>query len=187
MLNNLIAIFGILYCFNISIFASMPSNNVFDHVTQEEHLARIEDNSVSDSGDSFMPSETEFHTSDMADDLDNIDENQTSQLFKGDDAKQLDGYKQRASIAILDKITGKSTIVNLQLNKVCIFNNLAITAHKCFVSELPSTTHQAFVRVVEHSDNDDAKEIFSGWLIAGNPAISTIVHPVYVLLMLKCL
>ena len=91
----------------------------------------------------------------------------------------------------LDKTTARVSTVEAPLDKSVRFGTLVITARACDKKppeEPPKTT--AFLEIDEAraqgAAGTDVKHLFSGWMFAESPALSTLEHPVYDVTVLDC-
>jgi hypothetical protein len=91
----------------------------------------------------------------------------------------------------LDKTTARVSTVEAPLDKPVRFGTLIITARACNKKppeEPPNTT--AFLEINEAraqgQANTDVQHLFSGWMFAQSPALSTLEHPVYDVTVLDC-
>ncbi len=91
----------------------------------------------------------------------------------------------------LDKTTARVTTIEAPLDKPVHFGTLTITARACDKKppeEPPDTT--AFLEIDESraqgQSSTDVRHVFSGWMFAQSPALSTLEHPVYDVTLLDC-
>lgn len=87
----------------------------------------------------------------------------------------------------LDKTTARVSTVEAPLGKQVRFGTLIITARACDKKppeEPPNTA--AFLEIDEARANTDLQHLFSGWMFAQSPALSTLEHPVYDVTVLDC-
>jgi hypothetical protein len=92
----------------------------------------------------------------------------------------------------LDKTTARVSTVEAPLNQTVRFGTLVITARACDKKppeEPPNTT--AFLEIDEarpqgEQTGADVQHLFSGWMYAQSPALSTLEHPVYDVTVLDC-
>ncbi len=91
----------------------------------------------------------------------------------------------------LDKTTARVSTIEAPLDKPVQFGTLVITARACNKKppeEPPDTT--AFLEIDEARPqgqaNTDVRHLFSGWMFAQSPALSTLEHPVYDVTVLDC-
>ena len=96
----------------------------------------------------------------------------------------------------LDKITGRSTDINVLTDTPIVFGALNIEMKACFQTppELPpesaaflSITSVKTIRSEESSDGaTDLPLLFSGWMFASSPGLSALEHPVYDVWVINC-
>ncbi len=87
----------------------------------------------------------------------------------------------------LDKITGRPTRIVAHLNQPVEFATLTITAHYCYStpqSETPETS--AFLQIEDHRPDQQAREVFSGWMYASSPGLNGLQHPLYDVWVISC-
>jgi hypothetical protein len=87
----------------------------------------------------------------------------------------------------LDKITGRPTRVVAHLNQPVQFATLTITARYCYStppSETPETS--AFLQIEDHRPDQQAREVFSGWMYASSPGLNGLQHPLYDVWVISC-
>ena len=96
---------------------------------------------------------------------------------------------EEATLRWLDKVTGRVSLINLNVGDIIQVGVLYIQVQKCMkrpVDEAPESV--AFIKIWEV--NLDLKqldsEIFSGWMFASSPALSALDHPVYDIWVLEC-
>ena len=89
---------------------------------------------------------------------------------------------------ILDKVSSKSTKVELELGKQNKFKNLSLKVLKCKNSEFddnPEVTAYLQVKDLNNKSNDEVF-IFNGWTFASSPTLQSIDHPIYDLWLNSC-
>lgn len=97
-------------------------------------------------------------------------------------------YTNKAQIVILNKITTKPYTLNIVTGKRYNFSNISYEIHKCAKSTDPyNLSNKMLVSVYDTKEKKDSSLIFRGWMISTNPSISTIEHPVYELIPIKCI
>ena len=91
----------------------------------------------------------------------------------------------------LDKTTARVSTVEVPLDQSARFGTLVITARACVKKppeEPPNTA--AFLQIDEARPQGDAatdvQHLFSGWMFAQSPALSSLEHPVYDVTVLDC-
>ena len=91
-------------------------------------------------------------------------------------------------IKILDKISSKTSQLNLKIQEEENFENLIIKVLKCKNSEFddnPEVT--AYMQVQDITlKNNDKVYVFNGWTFSSSPSISLFDHPVYDIWLIKC-
>ena len=91
-------------------------------------------------------------------------------------------------IKILDKISSKTSQLNLKIQEDKNFENLIIKVLKCKNSEfddIPEVTAYLQVQDITIKNNDQVF-IFNGWTFSSSPSISLFDHPVYDIWLIKC-
>jgi hypothetical protein len=91
----------------------------------------------------------------------------------------------------LDKTTARVSTVEAPIGQPIRFGTLVITARACVKKppeEPPDTV--AFLEIDEARPqgqaNTDVQHLFSGWMFAQSPSLSTLEHPVYDVTVLDC-
>ena len=88
----------------------------------------------------------------------------------------------------LDKITAKTTEINIKIGETKKFGILEIKAIKC--GKLISKNEPgeaAYIQVKDLSDKNNEKVfVFNGWTFSSSPSIRPIDHPVYDVWLLNC-
>ena len=98
---------------------------------------------------------------------------------------------EQAFLQTLDKITARIATVPVKLNRPFQFGTLEIELKHCAFTppEVPPED-AAFleIRDVGFADNEESDKItvFSGWMFASSPAVSSLEHPVYDVTLLAC-
>ena len=94
----------------------------------------------------------------------------------------------RAELIVLNKITAKSTHAIFNLGEIKFFGNLSIEVHKCIKSTDPfNANNLMLLTVFDNKIDDDNLSVFHGWVLSSNPSLSTLEHPVYEVLPVKCI
>ena len=87
----------------------------------------------------------------------------------------------------LDKITGRITRFDAQIDETVTFGALKVTPRVCYTrppTEAPRTT--AFVETDALTPDDGPKRIFTGWMFAGSPGLNAVEHPIYDVWLIDC-
>ena len=112
-----------------------------------------------------------------------------SQLFFFKTFSQEDQLNEEyAELNILDKVSSKTSSVNIKVGEEFIFQNLQINVLKCQNSKFdddPEVT--AYMQVKDlKSANKNKVFVFNGWTFASSPSIRPFDHPVYDIWLKKC-
>lgn len=92
-----------------------------------------------------------------------------------------------ATLAGLDKITGRITRFDVYIDETVLFGALEITPRACY--NRPATETQrvsAFLEVDQRSLTGVSKRIFTGWMFADSPALNAIDHAIYDVWLIEC-
>lgn len=89
---------------------------------------------------------------------------------------------EKAAIRILNKITAKSFLVDIDLKKDHKYGGLNIKIHKCWNAPLEQKPETKMLLEI----NENEQNIFFGWLFASSPSISSLEHPIYDITAIKC-
>lgn len=113
--------------------------------------------------------------------------------------------KDRATLRALDKITGRSTDIEVFVDQPVVFGSLKVELKACYQTppeEVPESA--AFLKVdstqavavetmtdaVDAGDVDTVSEenpnLFMGWMFASTPGLSALEHPVYDIWVIRC-
>ena len=112
-----------------------------------------------------------------------------SQLFFFKTFSQEDQLNEEyAELNILDKVSSKTSSVNIKVGEEFIFQNLQINVLKCQNSKFdddPEVT--AYMQVKDlKSTNKNKVFVFNGWTFASSPSIRPFDHPIYDIWLKKC-
>ena len=95
---------------------------------------------------------------------------------------------KKVDIKILDKLSSKNELLEVNIGEDHIFKNLILKVLKCKNSEFddnPEITSYLQVRDLNNKDNNEVF-VFNGWTFSSSPSIQAFDHPVYDLWILKC-
>ena len=87
----------------------------------------------------------------------------------------------------LDKITARTSTFEVPVGQTVVFGTLEITARFCERTppeEPPERS--AFLKIVDQRPDQEAVEVFSGWMFSSSPALSALEHPVYDVWVIDC-
>ena len=112
-----------------------------------------------------------------------------SQLFFLKTVSQEDQLNEEyVELNILDKVSSKTSSVNIKVGNEFIFQNLKINVLICQNSKFdddPEVT--AYMQVKDlKSTNKNKVFVFNGWTFASSPSIRPFDHPVYDIWLKKC-
>ena len=91
-------------------------------------------------------------------------------------------------IKILDKVSSKSTKLEIEIGKEEKFKNLLIKVLKCKNSEFddnPEITAYLQVQDISNKSNDKVF-VFNDWTFSSSPSLRPFDHPVYDIWLIKC-
>ena len=94
----------------------------------------------------------------------------------------------KARLKVLDKITARTKTFEIKVDETIEYGPLYITLRTCRKSppiEPPRTV--AFLEINEQSTQRKDKRVFSGWMFASSPALSSMDHPVYDVWVIDCI
>lgn len=102
--------------------------------------------------------------------------------------EELDLKTTYAELQWVDKFTGKFKLIYAKIGETTTYEYLKIYVAVCRRSaafEPPES--KAFLTIWEHPKEELPRKLFSGWMLASSPALSTLTnHPRYNLWLLKC-
>ena len=97
------------------------------------------------------------------------------------------GYFDSAEVVVLNKVTANSEKLTLKVGDPKYFANAEVRLEKCWKpSESAFAYNLMLISVVENRVEEDPNILFRGWLISSSPSLSTMEHPVYEILAIKC-
>ena len=108
--------------------------------------------------------------------------------IKNKNKKILNGDKVIVKLLGLDKITAKTTKINIKIGETKNFGLLQIKAIRCGRTNSASENGDAaYIQVKDISDNQIEKIfVFNGWTFSSSPSLRPIDHPVYDLWLVNC-
>ncbi|MBU6338829.1 MAG: DUF2155 domain-containing protein [Rickettsiales bacterium] len=106
---------------------------------------------------------------------------------------QADFYST-AVVQALNKVTAKTSILEMKIGNKVDFGKITIVARKCWKSTSDKKPESKILLEVfdNGSGNDDkeksknSKRIFYGWMISSSPSISDLEHPIYDITAITC-
>ena len=121
-------------------------------------------------------------------DFNESNKNDESSKIKSKGKKNLNTTKTIVKLRALDKITARTSDIDIVLGKKRKFGYLEILAKKCKESvEKNNTGVVAYIQVKDLSEKRDNKVfVFNGWTFSSSPTLKTFDHPVYDLWVTGC-
>ena len=97
-------------------------------------------------------------------------------------------YGKFLKIKILDKISSKTSTLDLKIGEEKEFKNLLIKSLKCKNSEFDDNPEiTAYMQVQDITlKNNDKVFVFNGWTFSSSPSVTLFDHPVYDIWLIKC-
>lgn len=100
---------------------------------------------------------------------------------------------ETATLRGLDKITGRSTDLEMRVGETRVFGALEVDLQVCFQTppDFPPES-AAFLQIstVRPAGMDPEAEhdgqVFSGWMFASSPGLNALEHPVYDIWVIRC-
>ena len=91
-------------------------------------------------------------------------------------------------IKILDKVSSKTSTVELKIGEEIEFKNLLIKSLKCENSKFDDNPEiTAYIQVIDKtSTNNDEVFVFNGWAFSSSPSLKPFDHPVYDIWLMSC-
>ena len=91
-------------------------------------------------------------------------------------------------IKILDKVSSKTSTVELKIGKEIEFKNLLIKSLKCENSKFDDNPEiTAYIQVIDKTNtNNDEVFVFNGWAFSSSPSLKPFDHPVYDIWLMSC-
>ena len=116
------------------------------------------------------------------------DEIKNNSQIKNKNKKIPSGNKIIVNLLGLDKITAKTTKINIKIGETKNFGLLQIKAIRCGRTNSDSEKGDAaYIQVKDISDNQIEKIfVFNGWTFSSSPSLRPIDHPVYDLWLVNC-
>lgn len=101
--------------------------------------------------------------------------------------KEDDLYRNTALLQWVDKITGKSQVIEASVGEQTKHGALTIKVSACkSASDLETPENKAFLEIWEFPPENLPKKLFAGWMFSSSPSLSTLISPRHNLWLLKC-
>jgi hypothetical protein len=93
-----------------------------------------------------------------------------------------------ARLEALDKVTGRTTQIETRIEAPIRFGTLDIVVRSCHARppELPPDSAGYLEVSEQRAAEDEPRVLFTGWMFAATPGLSTLEHPVYDVIVLEC-
>lgn len=89
-----------------------------------------------------------------------------------------------ADLRALNKVNAAATTLNLHVGQTVQFGTLSITLRACFVRPADEAADSA--GYLEVRDSHPGEPGFDGWMLAAEPELNMLEHPVYGLRLVRC-
>ena len=111
-----------------------------------------------------------------------------SQLYSFEIKSQINLEGKNTDIKILDKISSKNELIELNNNEEYIYKDLAIKSIKCIDTEFDDNPEiKAYIQVRDLTKKDrNNVYVFNGWMFSSSPSIEPFDHPVYDIWLIDC-
>jgi hypothetical protein len=94
---------------------------------------------------------------------------------------------KQAVFSGLDKITGRITSFDVDINETVQFGALRVRPRVCYTRPATENANtDAFVEVEEITLQGEVRKIFSGWMFAASPGLHAVEHPIYDVWLTDC-
>ena len=92
-----------------------------------------------------------------------------------------------AKLQYLDKVTARTTTFEATIGEAMNFGSLYVKVQSCQKSSpVDQPESAAFLQIWEGRDGNESEWIYSGWMFASSPGLSSMDHPVYDVWVLDC-
>lgn len=101
-------------------------------------------------------------------------------------------FNNFAIIQGLNKITAKTSLLEIKVGSSIRFGKLIISAHKCWQAALDQKPESKILLEIlddSSSSENNAKgtsRIFYGWMFSSSPSVSALEHPIYDITAVGC-
>lgn len=92
-----------------------------------------------------------------------------------------------AKLQYLDKVTARTTTFEAEIGATMNFGSLYVKVQSCQKSSpVDQPESAAFLQVWEGGEDKSSEWVYSGWMFASSPGLSSMDHPVYDVWVLDC-
>lgn len=115
---------------------------------------------------------------------DNSDSDQKLTIDKIDQSN----FAGTAVLQGLNKVTAKTSELQVKVGGSTTFGKLIIKVHKCWKSPADQRPENKILLQIDEIDvtTNNKKQIFYGWMFSSSPSISGLEHPVYDITAISC-
>ena len=88
----------------------------------------------------------------------------------------------------VDKLTGRTKTLEVSIDQPQKLGSLNITLQRCLKKppeEKPENS--AFLLIEEENRKNEINQVFYGWMLSSNPAISPMEHPIWDIWVVECI
>lgn len=110
-------------------------------------------------------------------------------LAHPDPTLQYSNLHDTAIIQALNKITAKTSLLEIKTGTSIDFGKLTIFAHKCWKSSPDQRPEdKILLEVFDRNGKSGSKreKLFHGWMFSSSPSISDLEHPIYDITAIGC-
>jgi len=95
---------------------------------------------------------------------------------------------QNINLKVLDKISSKNELIQLDNGEEYIYKDLSIKSLKCTNSEFDDNPEiKAYIQVKDLTkETKNNVFVFNGWMFSSSPSIAPFDHPVYDIWLVSC-
>lgn len=97
-----------------------------------------------------------------------------------------DRFVNKVKLHGLNKVTGKTFVIEAKIGDVIKFEQLEILFLKCWKSYPEENTENKLLLKIFENKDDKKNLIFYGWFFSSSPSISGLEHSLYDLKLLTC-
>lgn len=95
-------------------------------------------------------------------------------------------YKKNATIQVLNKITAKTELFNIEVGSSIKIGTLNIKVNSCWQSSPYDLIENKISLKVTEQKLNETSIIYEGWMFSSTPGISSIEHAVYDIVAINC-
>lgn len=114
---------------------------------------------------------------------------QGNQQVKEIDQESLkpEDFTNNAVLQGLNKVTAKTSELDIKIGQKVNFGNLEIALYKCWKSPPEDEPdNKALIGIWEEVPGEERKQIFYGWMFSSSISLSSLEHPIYDVTLVSC-